>query len=407
MLSLPVDQTLQEFLAREGLPLPEDLDWGDQTATSTRLVEAVQQWADIKKRDDLIAQLLRVAGLSDEAARRAIYEVAAFDFDALMPMLRQQQSDLQRAFWLYVHHPRLFEQACDNLFFERYAHNAQQHDLGICVEPDVTDEALESFCRAMCEFYQRSHGNGEHGVAFVLRRASQNILLTLHLKDLPMLRLEFEGMDLRRRLGSPDFALALEYCPRTGVVRSLVAGGAKYHQALLAAFSEHILHASSVDAQRLRPPSLDLSSLKLGVQVPRAIEDGFMQLQVKSLALLCPQGSLRLQATAQGVSKDQCVTELLSNNFRQENPLDRGWTIMAAQINLYYPPPSGLSRPKVITIEVTSKGRLNLHKYDEALQAQLEGYLVDIGILAAGQTLVAQEGPPDLDDVFVLPVAEV
>src|SRR5690606_6207413 len=376
-------------------------------ATSTRLVEAVQQWADIKKRDDLIAQLLRVAGLSDEAARRAIYEVAAFDFDALMPMLRQQQSDLQRAFWLYVHHPRLFEQACDNLFFERYAHKAQQHDLGICVEPDVTEEALESFCRAMCEFYQKTHGNGEHGVPYVLRRASQNILLTLHLKDLPMLRLEFDGMDLHRRLGSPDFVLALEYCPRTGVVRSLVAGGAKYHQALLQAFAEHILHASAVDVQRLRPPSLDLSPLRLGVQVPKAIDDGFVQLQVKSLALLSPQGDLRLQATALGASKNQCVTERLGDYFAQENPLDQGWTITAAQINLYYPPPPHLSRRKVITIEVTSKGRLNLHKYDEALQAQLEGYLVEIGILQSGQTLVAQETPPDTGEVFDQPLAEV
>ena len=214
-------------------------------------------------------------------------------------------------------------------------------------------------------------------------------------------------MDLRRRLGSPDFVLALEYCPRTGVVRSLVAGGAKYHQALLQAFAEHILHASAVDAQRLRPPSLDLSSLRLGVQVPKAIEDGFVQLQVKSLSLLSPQGDLRLQATAQGASKDQCVTELLGDYFAQENPLDQGWTITAAQINLYYPPPPHLSRRKVITIEVTSKGRLNLHKYDEALQAQLEGYLVEIGILQSGQTLVAQETPPDTGEVFDQPLAEV
>lgn len=56
---------------------------------------------------------------------------------------------------------------------------------------------------------------------------------------------------------------------------------------------------------------------------------------------------------------------------------------------------------------MTSKGRLNLHKYDEALQAQLEGYLVDIGILQPGQTLVAQETPPDTGEVFDQPLAEV
>jgi hypothetical protein len=51
----------------------------------------------------------------------------------------------------------------------------------------------------------------------------------------------------------------------------------------------------------------------------------------------------------------------------------------------------------VVTVEITRKGRLNLHKFDAALQAQLEGYLVYLGILQNGQTLNAQETPPSAD----------
>ena len=46
-----------------------------------------------------------------------------------------------------------------------------------------------------------------------------------------------------------------------------------------------------------------------------------------------------------------------------------------------------------MTIEITRKGRLNLHKFDAALQSQLEGYLVALGILNKGQTLNPQEMP--------------
>jgi len=67
--------------------------------------------------------------------------------------------------------------------------------------------------------------------------------------------------------------------------------------------------------------------------------------------------------------------------------------VTAAQINLYYPPEPGKSKSKLVTIEITRKGRLNLHKFDAPLQAQLEGYLVALGILAKGQTLNAQEVP--------------
>ena len=80
-------------------------------------------------------------------------------------------------------------------------------------------------------------------------------------------------------------------------------------------------------------------------------------------------------------------------------PLEGQWAVTAAQVNLYYPPEPGRTRAKVVTIEVTSKGRLNLHKFDNKLQAQLERYLVKVGILQKGQTLSAQELPPKADAI--------
>ena len=49
----------------------------------------------------------------------------------------------------------------------------------------------------------------------------------------------------------------------------------------------------------------------------------------------------------------------------------------------------GKSRCTVISVEVTSKGRLNLHKFDEKLRTQLEGYLVQLGILQGQQVLLS------------------
>ena len=52
------------------------------------------------------------------------------------------------------------------------------------------------------------------------------------------------------------------------------------------------------------------------------------------------------------------------------------------------------------------KGRLNLQKFDAKMQAQLEGYLVAVGILQKGQTLSAQELPPETDAVSSLSAFE-
>jgi hypothetical protein len=166
---------------------------------------------------------------------------------------------------------------------------------------------------------------------------------------------------------------------------------------MLEAFAEHLL-GTKVDAHRIKPPTLDLSALRLGFDVPQALtNDGFMAIQVKTLSMLSPHGDLKVECTATASSDQQCVTELIAESFPNENPLKRNWQINSAHINLYYPPEPGKMRSKVITIEITRKGRLNLHKFDAKLQAQLEGYLVSLGILGADQTLNANEQQPGED----------
>ena len=86
-----------------------------------------------------------------------------------------------------------------------------------------------------------------------------------------MLRLEFEGVDLKRRVGNPNIHMVLEYAKSTGVVRTLVRGGA-YQQMLVEAFAEHVL---GVKAHKIKTPTLDLSMLRTGFDVPEAFEDGF------------------------------------------------------------------------------------------------------------------------------------
>ncbi len=115
-------------------------------------------------------------------------------------------------------------------------------------------------------------------------------------------------------------------------------------------------------------------------------------LQVKSISLLSPDTDLKVDCTAMASSEHLCVTGLLAENLPV--PLAENWLVTGAHINLYYPPEPGKTRPKVFTIKVTRKGQLNLHKFDAALQVQLEGYLVSLGIFQEGQTLNPQETPP-------------
>ena len=239
-------------------------------------------------------------------------------------------------------------------------------------------------------------GQTTGSVAHLVERSPGVFLLSVHVKDMAMLRLEFEGATLKRRVGNPNIHMVLEYAKSTGVVRTLVRGGAKYQQMLVEAFAEHVLGVKA-SAHKIKSPTLDLSMLRTGFDVPEVFEDGFSMVQLKALTLLSPDTALKIECTAMQSSQQRSVHDLLKEKL--PGPLEGQWAVTAAQVNLYYPPEPGRTRPKVVTIEVTSKGRLNLHKFDAKMQAQLEGYLVAVGILQKGQTLSAQELPPETDAV--------
>ena len=311
LLELPVDGALREFLTVNGLSMPDAFAWTDEPATSGALVDAVLAWPDAAVRDRLAAKLRASTQMGDEAGKQALFEVAAGS-PAALAGLATCQSDVHRSFWLYVKHPDLFDRAGDLDYFDRHGSQAQQHDLGIRRRPDTSEAALTGLRQAVSAFYQKEMRCGDRSKAYVVERSPGVFLLSVHVKDLAMLRLEFEGDDLKRRVGNPNIHSVMEYAMATGVTRSLVKGGAKYHQMLLDAFAEHLLGVK-VDARRIRPPTLDLSALRLGFDVPQAIADGFIALQVKSLSLLSPDNRLKLDCTAMASSDQRCVTDLLQD----------------------------------------------------------------------------------------------
>ena len=350
----------------------------------------------------MTANLLASVQLGDAAGKQAMFEAVVADGAALVG-LTLCQSDIHRSFWLYVHHPALFDRAYDFSFWENHGPQTQQYDLGLKRQPNTADSALVALRQAISAFYKRELQCGDGSEAHLIERSPGVFLLSVHIKDMAMLRLEFEGSTLKRRVGNPNIHMVLEYAKATGVVRTLVRGGAKYQQMLVEAFAEHMLGVKA-NAHRIKSPTLDLSMLRTGFDVQEAFEDGFSMVQLKALTLLSPDSALKIDCTAMQSSQQRSVHELLKEKL--PGPLEGQWAVTAAQVNLYYPPEPGRTRPKVVTIEVTSKGRLNLHKFDAKMQAQLEGYLVAVGILQKGQTLSVQEPPPETDAMKSSPVLE-
>jgi hypothetical protein len=108
--------------------------------------------------------------------------------------------------------------------------------------------------QAISAFYKRELQCGDGSEAHLVERSPGVFLLSVHIKDMAMLRLEFEGSTLKRRVGNPNIHMVLEYAKSTGVVRTLVRGGAKYQQMLVEAFAEHVLGVKA-SAHKIKSPT--------------------------------------------------------------------------------------------------------------------------------------------------------
>jgi len=385
---LPVDATLQNYLVHCGLPLPPTLDWTDAIATSRAIITAIESCADTATRDVVIAGLQTTKQLAHPMASAAMFQAAVNNATAVTE-LAACRGDLHRAFWLLVHHPKLFETACDVVYVDSHAGQAQHIDLQVRLPVRRDQPSMHAFCAAIKDFYKKELQCGDVVVGHLMDRVHGTQLVTIHAKDLARTSLEFDGANLQRRVGNPTIHMALEYSSRTGVARTLIKGGEKYNRMLANAFAEHLLGVK-VDAQRLKPPPLDLSGLRAGFHVPQAHQDGFAVLQLKSITVVTPDKKLRGEFSATAASHQQSVSELMAENLPNDNPLVHHWEVAAATINLYYPPANG-KKARVVSVEVTSRGRINLHKFDDNLRQQLEGYLVQAGILSPDQTLTMEE----------------
>jgi len=385
---LPVDATLQNYLVRCGLPLPPTLDWTDAVATSRAIIAAIESCPETAIRDNVIAGLQTATQLTHPRASAAMFQVA-LDDAAAAAGLSCCSSDLHRAFWLLVHYPKLFEAACDVDYADSHIGQAQQIELGVRLPVRWDAAAMDAFCAAIKDFYKKELRCGDVVIGRLMNRVHGTQLVTIHAKDLATTNLKFIGNVLSRSVDHPTIHMALEYSTRTGVARTLIKGGEKYNRMLANAFAEHLLGVK-VDAQRLKPPPLDLSGLRAGFHVPQAHRDGFAVLQLKSITVVTPDKKLRGEFSATAGSQQQSVAELMAQSLPNDNPLLHHWEVAAATINLYYPPASG-KKARVVSVEVTSRGRLNLHQFDDKLRQQLEGYLVEAGILSPDQTLTMQE----------------
>lgn len=376
LLALPVDATMRAFFERCPLELPVELDWENPSTAVSCLLRALVECPPPALRRYVVDCLRTCARLAQPRGRRALAQLLEAQ-PSQLPGLEICRDALHRAFWLMVWHPTLFEAAAENEHFARRAPLAQQHDLGVCAHVRLGTEHLEAFRQAVEGFSRKKLARGERCVVRVSAdgRGTVRVRVFLQLVELA-----------QRQLACPNLRMVLDYAPHSGVLRTVVVAGEEYHKPLARAFSRHLLGVE-VGISGARLATLNLAALTSPSPTPVVADNELVALRVQSITVVSPDTTLRAEFSLINEEGSACVTDLVPGKLPQDNPFSSAWVVVAARLNLYFSPRQGKPRSRLVAVDITRRGRLNLHRFDEPLRAQIEQSLVRLGVLLRRQTL--------------------
>lgn len=219
-----------------------------------------------------------------------------------------------RMLWLYLNHPRLFDQGtlfarADSLSAGRFA--VRREDLPKTSLTPVP-ELSAALGAALRDFYWPTQMRGHHCHVEHLRRPDGDDYFFAYLDDWPDKQFEF-GQNGRLRCRSARFAFSVLfiYSSVEGSLELIANGGESVQYPLQRAFCRSVLGTDVEPPPRNRPVYQLQAVLDPAFTYPTAVEDGVGRVQLKSIRFK-PLGQIRkLRATVQVFDPTICRTEWL------------------------------------------------------------------------------------------------
>lgn len=243
---------LERQLADAALPA------GDREA----LEHALLVWADDLRRAHLMANGLALAEFRSACQT---------DEEALAAFAVRDEREI--ALWMLAFREKTFRDVELHLAFQARTNGKfwkkQRIQSGLNLSRDRAQ--LEQFCHAVARLYK--HAGAGEGVHIELseRRApgatdtASSIQLTIYVEGPVTALAHFAQSHFTRITTRIALETALVYHPATGMVETLVKGGARNHAAVLVLFGQHVVQ-QAITPERIEPQRYRLNALRDGLE---------------------------------------------------------------------------------------------------------------------------------------------
>ena len=172
------------------------------------------------------------------------------------------------ALWMMANHDKTFRDAELHIAFQAKTNGKywKKHRIQPGLDPTRDRAQLETFCHDVAKLYKKDGaGDGIH-IEVSERPVDESIQLTIYVEGPVTALAHFAQNHFTRLTTRIALETAIVYHPGSGIVETIVKGGAKNHTAVLQLFGRHVV------AQELTPEVIEKKRYKLN-----ALRDGLME----------------------------------------------------------------------------------------------------------------------------------
>ena len=270
---------LQDFMAERGYAEHFQVDWDlEEAPLAEALGTAVESFdteegldaATRASRDEVLANwhhdLLRTFQMAHGPGTRAFLNACNND-DAVVEVFLDR-NDHEKALWMLAHHEDTFRAAELEVAFRARSNGKfwKKHRIPKDLVIPRSRTELEAFGHAVARLYRHVGASGRTHVEITDRFLDGGVQITLYVEgpktDLPQFATDgFTRASVRIALET-----AILYNPNTGMVETIVKGGAKNHKAVLQLFGSLIVK-QELDPETILSERYNLNAIRDGLEL--------------------------------------------------------------------------------------------------------------------------------------------
>jgi hypothetical protein len=367
-ISMP---TLREFTEAHVLNGSLNIDW-EQPADTLSTVLADTIYALHASLPHLLPEERRIVeyhiGLWFDDLRRAhtmSHELAIKEFqlayqgDALVEQAFATRDDREKALWMLAFRDKVFRDTELHLAFQAKVNGKywKKHRIQPGLSLSRDREKLEAFCQQVAKLYKKVGAGESTHVELSERAWDHSIQLTIYIEGPVIAMAHFADKQFKRITTRIALETALFYHPDSGMVETIVKGGAKNHTAVLELFGKHVVERE-ITPEAIEKKRYQLNALLDGLMQP--FEDwsryGVEKVRLRR-ARFCPVGmaGVSYQVEADSSKEHADAVRLALQTFKTNHAFEAEYHLDGASI-IVYTTASEENKPQHFSFDLYSSG---------------------------------------------------